>query len=374
MIQGFLPRVLGDLRSSDPGPTLVVVCAIHGNEPAGVIAAQAVMPALAAMGLRRGRVVALVGNRAAVVRGARGQMRDLNREFTPERVAILHAQPESADDPEQIEARALLACIDDLAAASDRPLVLLDMHTTSGGGPPFSVVPDALTSRELAMALPFPAILGLLESIRGTLLSRMTAQGHVGLGIETGQHTDPFAADLHAAAMWRLMRHMGLISREPPSAKAALDAVDADLPAVVEQAHRHEIQPGDDFKMRPGFCGFQRVYEGQPLADSARGPIRSPMTGRILMPLYQAQGDDGFFIIKDVSRRWLWATSALRRVGADRMLGLLPGVQRAGPDTVQIPPHPSDALQKGLRFFGYRRQHDGVAQRAREPRAAPWRT
>lgn len=373
MIQGFLPRVLGDLQGPAPGPTLVVLCAIHGNEPAGVLAAKAVMPALAERGLRRGRVVALVGNRAAVVRGERGQLRDLNREFTPERVAALHAQPDAADDPEQTEARALLACIDDLAAASDRPLVLLDMHTTSGGGPPFSVVPDALASRELAMALPFPAILGLLESIRGTLLSRMTAQGHVGLGIETGQHADPFAVELHAAAMWRLMQHMRLIDREPESATAALDAVDPDLPAVVEHAYRHPVLPGDGFKMRPGHAGFQRVQAGQALADSLAGPVCAPMNGRILMPLYQAQGEDGFFIIKDVSRRWLWATSALRRVGADRVLGLLPGVRRAGPDTVQIPPHPSDALQKGLRFFGYRRQHDGVAQRAREPHAAPWR-
>lgn len=373
MIQGFLPRILGDVRGPAPGPTLVILCAIHGNEPAGVDAARTLMPALAERGLQRGRVVALVGNRAAVVRGERGQLRDLNREFTPERVALLHAQAESADDPEQTEARALLGCIDDLAAASDRPLVLLDMHTTSGGGPPFSVVPDALASRELAMALPFPAILGLLESIRGTLLSRLTAQGHVGLGIETGQHTDPFAAELHAAAAWRLMRHMRLIAQEPASATAALDAVDPDLPAVVEHVHRHPVAPDDGFSMRPGFVGFQRVQQGQPLADDRRGAVLAPLSGRILMPLYQAQGSDGFFVIRDVSPRWLWATRTLRRLGADRLLGLVPGVQRAGPDTVQIPAAPSKALQTGLRFFGYRRQHDGVAQRAREPHDAPWR-
>jgi succinylglutamate desuccinylase len=314
-----------------------------------------------------------VGNRAAVIRGERCQVRDLNRAFTADQIEALHAQPESADDPEQIEARAVLACLDDLAAASDRPLVLLDLHTTSGGGPPFSVVPDALFSRELAAALPFPAILGLLESIDGTLLSRMTAQGHVGIGIETGQHQDPQAAGLHAAAVWRVLAKMRMIDGEPDSATTALSAVDPELPAVVEHVHRHPVDPDDQFRMRPGFNGFQPIRRGQILADDVQGPIVAHRNGRILMPLYQRQGSDGFFITRDVPRAQIMATVALRRLGAWRLLPLLPGVRRVGPDTLQVNEKPHRLLQAQLKLFGYRRAHDGAVMRAREPDTAPWK-
>lgn len=373
MIRGFLPRVLGDVTGPAPGPTLVIIGGMHGNEPAGILAAQQVMPRLRAMGLRRGRAIALVGNRAAVIKAQRLQVRDLNRAFTVEQIEALHAQPETADDPEQIEQRALLTLIDDLASESDRPLVVLDLHTTSGGGPPFSVVPDALASRELAEALPFPAILGLLESVRGTFLERLTAQGHVGLGVETGQHDAPISLELHRATIWRILQEMRLIDREPADVTAALDAVDPELPAVVELVDRHGIEAGDDFRMRPGFEGFQAITRGEVLADDRRGPITAKHDGRIVMPLYQSQGDDGFFIMRDVSRAWLHATHVMRRLGVDRALDLVPGVRRAGVDTLQVPDTLSPALQKGLRWMGYRRLQAGVARKAREPRRPPWR-
>ena len=39
---GPLERVVGRVRSSEPGPTLMVVAGIHGNEPASVLAARRV--------------------------------------------------------------------------------------------------------------------------------------------------------------------------------------------------------------------------------------------------------------------------------------------------------------------------------------------
>ena len=48
--------------------------------------------------------------------------------------------------------------------------------------------------------------------------------------------------------------------------------------------------------MKPGFRTFDRVWSGQELAQDRHGCIRSPQDGYILMPLYQNQGCDGFFI------------------------------------------------------------------------------
>jgi hypothetical protein len=46
------------------------------------------------------------------------------------------------------------------------------------------------------------------------------------------------------------------------------------------------------------------------------------------MPLYQAQGEDGFFLIREFHPFWLSLSEALRRLRADRIIHWLPGIRR----------------------------------------------
>ena len=46
----------------------------------------------------------------------------------------------------------------------------------------------------------------------------------------------------------------------------------------------------------------------------------------VLMPLYQRLGDDGFFIVRGVSRFWLWLSAFLRRLKVQEFVEYLPGV------------------------------------------------
>lgn len=71
------------------------------------------------------------------------------------------------------------------------------------------------------------------------------------------------------------------------------------LPPEVELVYQHIIEPGDEFSMRPGYQNFQPIKKGEWLANDKYGKIYAETDGFILMPLYQKQGDDGFFIIKD---------------------------------------------------------------------------
>ena len=57
------------------------------------------------------------------------------------------------------------------------------------------------------------------------------------------------------------------------------------------------------------------------------GPISAPLTGRVFLPLYQKQGDDGFFIVREVRPVWLRLSAILRRLRADRLVARLPGVE-----------------------------------------------
>lgn len=80
--------------------------------------------------------------------------------------------------------------------------------------------------------------------------------------------------------------------------------------------------------MRPGYVNFQPIARGETLASDWRGPIRADESGLILMPLYQALGDDGFFVARVVRPFWLGMSRVMRKSGAAGILHLLPGVRR----------------------------------------------
>jgi hypothetical protein len=44
------------------------------------------------------------------------------------------------------------------------------------------------------------------------------------------------------------------------------------------------------------------------------------------MPLYQQQGDDGFFIVREIRTFWLHLSAWTRRLGLERIVHWLPGV------------------------------------------------
>ncbi len=71
-----------------------------------------------------------------------------------------------------------------------------------------------------------------------------------------------------------------------------------DLPKVAEMLKVHPVAPEDHFRMLPGFKNFQSIKAGDLLAEDRNGNIISPYDSHILMPLYQQQGEDGFFLIK----------------------------------------------------------------------------
>jgi succinylglutamate desuccinylase len=75
-------HLIGSIRGSLPGPTLLILGGIHGNEPAGVLAAARVLPRIkerrAAL---RGEVVFLRGNTRALQRKVRYIDADLNRQW-----------------------------------------------------------------------------------------------------------------------------------------------------------------------------------------------------------------------------------------------------------------------------------------------------
>ena len=300
-----LARILGDYRTGRPGPTVVVLGGVHGNEPAGTVAARHVLAELEA---RRppacGRLVAVTGNRAALARGQRFVDRDLNRRWFEHGVAALRRRDPAADGVEDREQRELVEVIDRIVSESDRPVVFVDLHSASSQGPPFACMADTLDNRRIALALPLPVILGLEEVIDGSLLGYLSDLGHCGVAVEGGPHAGKETVTRHVAAIWLVLVATGLLAEdaleELPAQRARLRQASRALPRFLEVRHRHAVAPGDGFVMEPGHVSFQPVAARQVVATDSHGPVVVPESGRILLPRYQGQGEDGFFFARAV--------------------------------------------------------------------------
>lgn len=324
-----LTRVIGNVCGERPGPLVVAVAGVHGNEPAGVAAAREVLDGLDPA-RTRGRVLALAGNLGALATGQRFLERDMNRGWRPDSVARLRRDGPSPGIPEDREQLALLECLD-AAFRTGSEIHLVDLHTTSGPGPAFTTFGDTLANRAFARALPLPMVLGLEELVAGTLLEYMDSLGHTAIAVEGGQHDDPAAATQLADALRLCLAAAAAVDPDEDAlgpARRRLAALSRRLPAVVEMRYRHPVAPRDDFRMRPGYVSFAEVHSGEAVALSAAGEVRIPEPGRILMPRYQDQGDDGYFLVREVSAAWLTVSAVLRRLRLDRLAPFLPGVRR----------------------------------------------
>ena len=120
------------------------------------------------------------------------------------------------------------------------------------------------------------------------------------LVFESGQHTDPFSVNRSIAALICCLRNARCINTQDVENRhiEILKDYSKGLPELTQMLYRHEITQEDEFVMFPGYKNFQFVEEGEPLANDKNGTVVSPFAGMILLPLYQKQGSDGFFIVK----------------------------------------------------------------------------
>ena len=339
-----LRRELGSWDVGRPGPTLLVLAGIHGNEPAGVHAVRSV---LARLGERElpitGRIVALAGNLQALAAGRRFLGRDLNRGWSAAALAELLRAEGTADGPEDREQRELLRALEQALATASGPVVFVDLHSSSADGAPFLCLADTIDNRRLGLATGVPIILGIEETIDGASLEWFAQRGIAALAVEGGQHDAPHTVQNHEAVLWLLLDRLrmlapGSIDLAPHRERLARAAAGA--PPIVEIVQRHAITAEDRFRMEPGFVNFAPVRRHQLLATDRRGELRSPIDGHVLLPLYQALGDDGFFLARRVRPFWLHVARWLRRLRCDALVRFLPGV-RVDPDdadTILIDP------------------------------------
>ncbi len=295
---------------------------MHGNEPAGVEALKIIFQLLAKEPRSnenfyyKGKIIGLLGNVEAFHKKKRNTVKDLNRQWTPENIDRIIQRSDNGLHSEDREMSELLQIIiEEIKSYEPESVILLDLHTTSAQGGIFSIATDDPESIRIAIELHAPVITGMLHGISGTTLHFFTNKNFkklslgngklrkiTGVAFEAGQHDDHLSVNRCIAAIINCMRSVGSVSANDVENRhdRLLQEYSKDLPKIAKLIKVHSIGPLDEFKMLPGFKNFQLVKKGEHLANDKHGIIKSPSEGLILMPLYQPQGSDGFFLIKEL--------------------------------------------------------------------------
>ena len=308
-----MERIIGRYEGKDKGPLLICFGSIHGNEPAGTKALELMFKMLEVEPITnpsfnfKGRLLGLRGNLRAIEAGKRYLKKDLNRQWTVENVNRIMQANLRGLEAEDLEIREIMELInEERATYQPTKIILLDLHTTTAFGGIFTVVTDDAESLKIGIELHAPVIRGLLKGIKGTSLHYFN-QENIGIPttavcFESGQHNEQLSINRAIAAITNCMRTIGCVRAadvENQHDKLLME-FSKGLPKVSQLIMTHAIKESDEFVMRAGYKNFHTVKQGESVADDKKGSIKIVKDGLLLMPLYQKQGDDGFFLIESV--------------------------------------------------------------------------
>ena len=315
---GDLLRVHG-FSSLEPGPRLVVLGGVHGDETCGTAGIERAVAALdgGALQLLRGRLTMVpVANPLARRLLRREGERNLNRSFQPTKAGAVAAD---------YEAR----ITDLLCPLLERHDVLLDLHSFQSQGEAFAMIgprdndgtlePFARAFEEGQLALHIGTsrvVEGWLDIYAAGLAQRaggqpadaaalafgwgtneyMRSRGGYGVTLECGQHQDPAAPEVAYRAILSALRLLGMIAADPmqppPKAPALL--------RLVSVTDRHD--PADRFVRE--WATFDPVAAGEPIGRRADGTVlKAERNGFIVFPNAEAAADTEWFYFAIESER-----------------------------------------------------------------------
>lgn len=323
-------RTIGKIRGKKNNKNVVFFAGIHGNEPAGVIALERVLNFIEQEKLPfNGNMWALQGNLPALQQNKRYLEKDLNRIWY---TRYNDAGPDPDEIPEFSQREELKDYIWEILNSTEGEVYFFDLHTTSSQSIPFVSISDTLRNREVIEDIPVAIVLGLEEKMEGTMFSFFSELGISTILFEAGQHESIASVDNHEAFIWMMLSKLGFVSKDHiPEFHLYLETLARESvfgKRIFQLKYSYQLNGNISFKMNSGFVNFQPVKQDQELAEDHQGIIRSPMYGRIFMPLYQNQGNEGFFIIEEIRKLWLRISERFRKLGLDRYMHLIPGVRK----------------------------------------------
>ncbi|MEM9936561.1 MAG: succinylglutamate desuccinylase/aspartoacylase family protein [Bacteroidota bacterium] len=303
-------RPLGQFEGKVGGPLLIVICQMHGNEPAGTTGFRTVLRLLHQWQSDKGfdfygRMVGFIGNMAAHQQGIRYQEFDLNRIWKEAHIerARKYGTGRFPEYKELLELHALIQ--QEIDSYPAEQVFIMDMHTTTAKGGVFTVPGPSQESQDIISSIHAPTVNGLLDFLSGTLMQYVDEyfpeKNITAAAFESGQHILPSSGRYATAGILTILCRLRMIPAMylENEYNEELTTYASMLPMQTKLVYRHAVNKGDEFRMLPGFKNFTPITKGMLLAHDKKGEILSPYTGYMLMPLYQERGDDGFFVVEE---------------------------------------------------------------------------
>jgi predicted deacylase len=299
-----------------PGPRLIVLGAVHGNETCGTQAIRRVIAEIESglLAIIAGSVTFVpVTNPLAYTRHQRMGDRNLNRNLVP------------TEAPVEFEDR-IANWLCPLLAQHD---ALLDLHSFHTAGEPFVMLgpqdnrgtlePFTRSAEETALALRLGVhrfvdgwldtyAVGVARRLAAGVSAReadvhygvgtteyMRAQGGIALTLECGQHDDPAAPEVAYRAIHHALVHLRLTSESAPVPVSDTEALR--LYQVVDRAHV-------DDRFARGWASFDRVRAGDIIGTRHDGTqVLADCDGTIVFPNPGAlPGQEWFYLAKPSTR------------------------------------------------------------------------
>jgi predicted deacylase len=303
--------------SLQPGPGLIVLGGVHGDETCGTAGIERIVAALdgGSLQLLRGQLTLVpVANPLARRRLRREGERNLNRLFRPTAPGA---------EPADYEAR----ITDLLCPLLDRHEVLLDLHSFQSEGEAFAMIGPrdnpgplepfarAFEEGQLALHLGTPRVVeGWLDIYAAGLAQRgqaadeaalafgwgtneyMRSRGGYAVTLECGQHQDPAAPEVAYQAILSALRLLGMIEPDPAAAPRQPRSL-LRLVSVTDRLHAE-----DQFVRE--WATFDRVARGEPIGVRADGRVlHAERDGFIVFPNAEAlPGTEWFYFAVESDR------------------------------------------------------------------------
>jgi succinylglutamate desuccinylase len=293
-ISTLFKRIIGNISGGDNQTLLVCIGGLHGNEQAGYNALEHLISHLDKR-LFNGHFVAIGGNLQALKEKKRYLQTDLNRIWLND---LIDNIPLDSEISEYEELRQLIEVLRVIPHDTYKRRILIDLHTTSAPNGAF-VIRTVTTDDDIAKLLEIPIILGLDKKLEGTAMTYMEQWDYETFAFEGGTIGKENSANNLILGVWRILQALQMTSQPIPNLEHTLgETIRSGVPTYLTCEYVHKIPANSTFKMIDGFGNFDSIEEGQLLAHQDGQEICSPYKGYILMPLYQNDGNDGFFVVK----------------------------------------------------------------------------
>ncbi len=267
-----LPESVWQWTGPNPGPHVMVVGGIHGNEVTGSMLVEELRRDMDAdtLSLSAGTLTLALGNPRAIASSTRGSEphADLNRVFTDARLADV------ADTSYETQRARELA---PLLASAD---YLIDLHATNKPSEPFLVViNDTPKHRELCGFFPCEKILHVPETvIAGTTIGLLERHRGTGICFESGWVGDLSRVGEMRRSVEAILRHTGLL------AHAGAPALQDEQRLFVMTEAITLTDAGFAFAEGRGQRSFEPFAAGDILGHHGTAPLPAPYDGILLFP------------------------------------------------------------------------------------------